>query len=100
MAFENFLLAIGGHIEASDMVGDEASLTVLRVKGQRLGFSPAGHHAFAQIQKIAGVPDVGTRSHRSDCPLSNYLTYGYHAMLRHFAIGSRQVLRVRPPTRL
>ncbi len=60
VAFENFLLAIGGHIEASDMVGDEASLSVLRAKGQRLGFSPQGHHAFAQIQKITGLPDVGT----------------------------------------
>jgi hypothetical protein len=59
VAFENFLLAIGGHVEATELVGDEASLSVLRAKGQRLGFTPEGHQAFTQIQKVSGVPDVG-----------------------------------------
>lgn len=59
VAFENFLLAIGGHVQATEIIGDEASLSVLRAKGQRLGFAPEGHQAFAQIQRISGVPDVG-----------------------------------------
>jgi hypothetical protein len=40
-------------------VGDEASLTLLRAKGQRLGFAPEGLRAFAQIQRVSGVPDLG-----------------------------------------
>jgi len=59
VAFENFLLAIGGHVQATEIVGDKASLSVLCAKGQRLGFAPEGNQAFAQIQKISGVPDVG-----------------------------------------
>lgn len=59
VAFENFLLAIGGHVEATEIVGDEASLSVLRAKGQRLGFTPEGHQAVTHIQKVFGVPDVG-----------------------------------------
>lgn len=59
VAFENFLLAIGGHVEATEIVGDAATLSVLRAKGQRLGFTPEGNQAFAQIQKISDVPDVG-----------------------------------------
>lgn len=59
VAFENFLLAIGGHVQATEIVGDDASLSVLRAKGQRLGFAPEGHQAFAQTQRISGVPDVG-----------------------------------------
>jgi len=59
VAFENFLLAVGGHIDATEITGDEATLSVLRAKGQRIGFAAEGNTAFTQIQKIAGVPDLG-----------------------------------------
>ena len=59
VAFENFLLSVGGYAEANEITGDDATLNVLRAKGQRLGYSPEGARAFAQIQKISGVPDLG-----------------------------------------
>jgi hypothetical protein len=59
VAFENFLIAIGGHIEATEITGDNSTLSVLRAKGQRMGYKPEGHGAFAQIQKISGVPNIG-----------------------------------------
>lgn len=59
VAFENFLLSIGGHAETTEITGDDATLNILRAKGQRLGYSPEGNLAFAQIQKISGVPDLG-----------------------------------------
>ena len=59
VAFENFLLSVGGHAEVTEITGDDATLNILRAKGQRLGYSPEGNHAFTQIQKISGVPDLG-----------------------------------------
>ena len=59
VAFENLLLNIGGHAEVTDVTGDKTTLNILRAKGQRVGFSPEGPHAFTQIQKVAGVPDIG-----------------------------------------
>ena len=59
VAFENFLLSVGGHAECSEITGDNATLNILRAKGQRLGYSPEGSLAFAQIQKISGVPNLG-----------------------------------------
>jgi hypothetical protein len=59
-AFENFLLSLGGHVEATEVTGDDSTLNLLRAKGQRLGFAPEGNQAFAQIQKVSGVPDLGT----------------------------------------
>jgi hypothetical protein len=59
VAFENFLLSLGGHAEATEITGDDATLNILRAKGQRLGYTPEGSHAFAQIQRISGVPDLG-----------------------------------------
>ena len=58
-AFENFLLCIGAHTQATEITGDDATLNLLRAKGQRLGYAPEGNLAFAQIQKISGVPNVG-----------------------------------------
>lgn len=58
-AFENFLLCIGAHTQATEITGDDATLNLLRAKGQRLGYAPEGNLAFAQIQKISGVPDLG-----------------------------------------
>ncbi|MFZ0996670.1 MAG: SEC-C metal-binding domain-containing protein [Candidatus Sulfotelmatobacter sp.] len=58
-AFENFLLSLGGHVEATEVTGDNSTLSLLRAKGQRLGFAPEGNRAFAQIQKVSGVPDLG-----------------------------------------
>lgn len=59
VAFENFLLSLGGHSEATEITGDDATLNILRAKGQRLGYAPEGNLAFAKIQKISGVPDLG-----------------------------------------
>ncbi|WP_198138273.1 SEC-C metal-binding domain-containing protein [Pelobacter propionicus] len=59
VVFENFLLSIGGHVESTEITGDADTLNVLLAKGQRLGYSPEGNQAFAQIQKISGVPDLG-----------------------------------------
>lgn len=60
VVFENLLLGIGGHTQSNELTGDASTLSVLQAKGQRLGFSPHGRNAFAQIQKVAGVPDIGT----------------------------------------
>lgn len=59
VVFENFLLNIGGKAEASELTGDAATLSVLQAKGQRLGVSPHGRAAFAQVQQVSGVPDLG-----------------------------------------
>lgn len=59
VAFENFLLSMGGHAETTEITGDKSTLSVLQAKGQRLGFSPEGNLAFAQMQKVSGVPDIG-----------------------------------------
>jgi hypothetical protein len=44
---------------ATEIAGDFSTLSVLRAKGQRMGFAAEGEHAFAQIQEISGVPDIG-----------------------------------------
>lgn len=58
-AFENFLLYVGGLTDSTEITGDESTHTLLRAKGQRLGYAPEGSQAFTQIQKISGVPDLG-----------------------------------------
>lgn len=59
VAFENLLLSMGGHAETTEITGDKSTLSVLQAKGQRLGYSPEGNLAFAQLQKVSGVPDIG-----------------------------------------
>ena len=59
VVFENFLLGVGSKAEVSELTGDASTLSVLQAKGQRLGFSPHGRAAFAQIQQVSGVPDMG-----------------------------------------
>jgi len=59
VVFENFLLGLGGSAEVSELTGDSSTLSVLNAKGQRLGFAPLGRAAFAKIQQISGVPDIG-----------------------------------------
>jgi hypothetical protein len=59
VVFENFLLSLGGHSQVSELTGDAATLSVLQAKGQRIGFSPYGRQAFAQLQRVSGVPDLG-----------------------------------------
>lgn len=59
VAFENFVLGMGGQVDATEITGDEASLTVLQAKGQRLGMSISGDGAFTRMQNISGVPDLG-----------------------------------------
>lgn len=59
VAFENLLLSMGGHTEVTEITGDRSTLSILQAKGQRLGYSPEGNLAFAQMQKVSGVPDIG-----------------------------------------
>jgi SEC-C motif len=59
VVFENFLLGVGGKAEVSEITGDGSTLSILQAKGQRLGYSPHGRSAFAQIQQVSGVPDLG-----------------------------------------
>lgn len=59
VAFENFLLKLGSHVSATDLTGDEATLSLLRAKGQRIGFAVDGVNAFAQLQQVSGIPDIG-----------------------------------------
>lgn len=59
VVFENLLLGMSGHVQSSELTGDAPTFSVLQAKGQRLGFSPHGRSAFAQIQNISGVPDLG-----------------------------------------
>lgn len=60
VAFENFLLKIGSFAEVTEITGDDTTLNVLRAKGQRLGFSIEGHNAFASIQNVNGIPNIGS----------------------------------------
>jgi hypothetical protein len=59
VAFENFLLSMGSHAAVTEITGDDSTLNILRAKGQRLGYAAEGLNAFAQIQKVTGVPDLG-----------------------------------------
>lgn len=59
VAFENFLLAMGGKVQANELAGDSSILSVLQAKGQRHGYSPQGRNAFAQLMNVAGVPALG-----------------------------------------
>ncbi|MFZ2450313.1 MAG: SEC-C domain-containing protein [Methylovulum miyakonense] len=59
VAFENFLLSIGGHVEVTEITGDDSTLNLLRAKGQRLGLAPEGTKAFTQLQQVNGVPNIG-----------------------------------------
>jgi hypothetical protein len=60
VGYENLVLSIGGHVEATEIIGDESSLTVLQAKGQRLGMAINGDGAFARMQEVSGVPDIGS----------------------------------------
>lgn len=60
VVFENFLLALTAKAEASELTGDTSTLSVLQAKGQRIGFSPHGRSAFAQLQNVSGVPALGS----------------------------------------
>jgi len=59
VVFENFLLSLGSHTSVSEITGDASTLSVLQAKGQRLGYSPHGRKAFAQLQKVNNVPELG-----------------------------------------
>ncbi|NBQ68906.1 MAG: hypothetical protein EBU46_08775 [Nitrosomonadaceae bacterium] len=59
VVFENFLLSLGGHTAVSEITGDASTLSVLQAKGQRIGYSPYGRQAFAQLQKVNNVPELG-----------------------------------------
>jgi len=86
VAFENLLLKIGGYSEATEITGDESTLTMLRAKGQRIGFSIEGNQAFAKIQKVGGVP-IGLIKEPQVPPLKKH----YVDMLNRWVnqVGSR-----------
>ncbi len=92
VAFENFLLCLGGYAEATEITGDDATLTLLRAKGQRLGYAPEGNTAFAQIQKISGLPDLGTAFAHKQLSAAQLLDLRYsthgQALRDWFAIGA------------
>jgi len=58
-AFDNFILGIGSDLKTDEITGDGASLALLKAKGQRVGMPIEGQKAFAQIQDISDVPDIG-----------------------------------------
>ncbi len=55
-AFENFLLSLGGHVEATEVTGDNSTLSLLRAKGQRLGFAPEGIGRLLRSKRSAASP--------------------------------------------
>lgn len=92
VAFENFLLRFGGHAEVTEITGDDSTLNLLRAKGQRLGFAAEGNYAFAQIQKISGVPDLGVAFAAKQLSTSQLLALRYskhcQALRDWFAAGA------------
>ncbi len=59
VTFDNFLLGIGGYLKVGDIVGDTASSSLLKAKGQRFGHALEGTSAFVQMQQIHDIPDLG-----------------------------------------
>ena len=59
VAFENFILGLGGCLEATEITGDDSTLSLLKAKGQRFGRPLEGNAAFTKIQEVSGVPDIG-----------------------------------------
>ena len=59
VAFENFILGLGGYLEATEITGDASTLSLLKAKGQRFGLPLEGNAAFTKIQEVSGVPDIG-----------------------------------------
>ena len=57
--YENYLLRAAGHLGVTDMTGDGATLSVLRAKGQRLGFEAEGAQALVGMLRVSGIPDIG-----------------------------------------
>lgn len=92
VAFENLLLSMGGHLGATEITGDKSTFSILQAKGQRLGYSSEGNLAFAQIQKISGVPDLGEAFAAKQLTSSQLieLRYSKHcqALRNWFAEGS------------
>lgn len=92
VAFENFLLGIGSHSGVTEITGDKSTLSLLNAKGQRLGFSPEGNLAFAKIQKVGGVPDLGEAYVTKQISLEQLLDLRYskhcQALRDWFAAGA------------
>lgn len=92
VAFENFLLSVGGHAGVTEITGDDATLNILRAKGQRLGYAPEGNLAFAHIQRVAGVPDLGAAFASKQLSPAQVLDLRYskhaQALRDWFAVGS------------
>lgn len=59
VGYENLILSMSGHVEATEIIGGDSSLAVLQAKGQRLGMAISGDRAFTQMQEVSGVPDIG-----------------------------------------
>jgi hypothetical protein len=59
VAFENLMLGLGTYTDSTDITSDEATLAIVNAKGQRFGAPVSGEGAFATIQEISGVPNLG-----------------------------------------
>jgi len=60
VAFENFILGIGSDVKADEITGDGNTFSLLKAKGQRIGANLEGVNAFAKVQEISGIPDIGS----------------------------------------
>lgn len=91
-AFENYLLSIGGFSEATEITGDESTLSILRAKGERIGFSTEGDQAFAKILKVSGIPDLGMAYASKQLSSAQLLDLRYskntQALRDWFAVGA------------
>ena len=89
VAFENFILGLGGHLEATEITGDDSTLSLLKAKGQRFGLPLEGNAAFTKIRSQVSPTWRGLlRQSNSDGAL---LAFVIPNTLRHSATGSPMV---------
>lgn len=58
IVFENFQLRIGNYLNATTLVGDDSSISVLKTKGQRFGFVNSRKSAFMIMKDLHNIPDI------------------------------------------
>lgn len=58
IVFENFQLRIGNYLNATTLVGDDSSISVLKTKGQRFGFVNSRKSAFIIMKDLHNIPDI------------------------------------------
>lgn len=66
VAFENLVLAMGGVAEVTDVAGSEGTLDLVRAKGRRMRAAGENRQAFAEMQRLEGLPDLGRAFHSKD----------------------------------